>query len=178
LIDELGWKYVARIKSNRLLDGERFSKKWPHGFGQAQCHLKQVPEQVRIIKDGKRYWATNDPGLNPGQIKRVYRRRQQVEETLRLLKQEFGWGGSGVRKAKARTAICIWIDGAMFDTTSGPCSRADRLCIQARFISSTHPEPTPFFGALFSRCVISVYAQPQNRSYIYQRQQCVDGIGS
>lgn len=104
LLDELGWNYVARIKSNRLLDGERISKKWPQRFGQAQGHLKQVSEEVRIIKDGKRYWVTNDLGLNPAQIKRVYRRRQQIEETFRLLKQEFGWGGSSVRKAKAQTA--------------------------------------------------------------------------
>jgi len=104
LIAELGWKYVARIKSNRLLSGERLSRKWPHRFGQATGRLKQVTEEVRVIKDGKRYWVTNDLELKPGQIKRQYRYRQQVEETFRLLKQEFGWGGSSARKAKAQTA--------------------------------------------------------------------------
>lgn len=104
LIAELGWKYVARIKSNRLLDGERLSKKWPQRYGQACGHLKQVEREVRVIKDGKRYWVTNDLELKPGQIKRQYRYRQQVEETFRLLKQEFGWGGSSTRKAKAQTA--------------------------------------------------------------------------
>lgn len=103
-LSELGWKYVARIKSNRLLDGERLSGKWPQRYGQACGHLKQVAEAVRIIKDGKRYWVTNDLALKPAQIKRVYRHRQQVEETFRLLKQEFGWGGSSARKAKAQTA--------------------------------------------------------------------------
>lgn len=104
LLGELGWKYVARIKSNRLLDSERLSKRWPHRFGQACGRLRRVGEEVRIIKDGKRYWVTNDLGLNPAQIKRVYRNRQQIEETFRLLKQEFGWGGSSVRKAAAQTA--------------------------------------------------------------------------
>jgi putative transposase len=104
LVDELGWQYVARIKSNRLLDGERISKKWPQRFGQACGHLKKVTEEVRIIKDGKRYWLTNDLSLSPAQIKREYRNRQQIEETFRLLKQEFGWGGSSTRKAKAQTA--------------------------------------------------------------------------
>ena len=65
LLDELGWKYVARIKSNRLLDSERLSKKWRHRFGQANGHLKRVTQEVRIIKDGKRYWATNDLSLSP-----------------------------------------------------------------------------------------------------------------
>ncbi len=104
LLAELGWNYVARIKSNRLLNSERLSKKWPQRFGQASGHLKKVTDEVRIIKDGKRYWVTNDLSLSPAQIKRVYRNRQQIEETFRLLKQEFGWGGSSVRKAKAQTA--------------------------------------------------------------------------
>ncbi len=104
LLSELGWKYVARIKSNRLLEGERICGKWPQRYGQACGPLKQVIEEVRIIKEGKRYWVTNDPGLKPAQIKRVYRVRQPVEERFRLLKQEFGWGGSSTRKAKAQTA--------------------------------------------------------------------------
>lgn len=104
LLDELGWNYVARIKSNRLLDSERLSKKWHQRFGQACGRLKQVTAEVRVIKDGKRYWVTNDLSLSPSQIKREYRKRQQIEETFRLLKQEFGWGGSSVRKAKAQTA--------------------------------------------------------------------------
>jgi putative transposase len=104
LLDELGWKYVARIKSNRLLDSQRLSKKWRHRFGQACGHLKRVMAEVQVIKDGKRYFVTNDLSLSPARIKRVYRNRQQIEETFRLLKQEFGWGGSSVRKARAQTA--------------------------------------------------------------------------
>jgi Transposase DDE domain. len=104
LVSELGWKYVARIKSNRLLDGERLSRKWRQRFGQACGHLKKVTGEVRVIKDGKRYFVTNDLELKPAQIKLEYRNRQQIEETFRLLKQEFGWGGSSVRKAKAQTA--------------------------------------------------------------------------
>lgn len=42
--------------------------------------------------------------LKPAQIKRQYHLRQQIEETFRLLKQEFGWGGSSTRKAKAQVA--------------------------------------------------------------------------
>lgn len=104
LVSELGWKYVSRIKSNRLLDGKQIRLKWRHRYGQATGQLKQVSGEVRIIKDGKRYWVTDDLGLSPAQVKRVYRKRQQIEETFRLLKQEFGWGGSSTRKAAAQTA--------------------------------------------------------------------------
>ena len=104
MLDEVGWKYVARIKSNRLLSGERLSTKWRQRFGQGSGHLRKVNQEVRVIKDGKRYWVSNDLELKPGQIKRHYRRRQQIEETFRILKQEFGWGSASVRKAKAQTA--------------------------------------------------------------------------
>jgi hypothetical protein len=101
---ELQWRYVARIKSNRLLDGESIGKKWQHRFGQAIGHLKRVAQRVRIIKDGRRLFVTNDLESQPAQVKQHYRQRQQIEETIRLLKQEFGWGGSSVRKAKAQIA--------------------------------------------------------------------------
>lgn len=104
LIDGFGWKYVARLKSNRLLSGQKVSKNWPHRFGQATGELKRVTHKVRVIKDGKRYWVTNDLEMSPAKIKRAYRRRQQIEEAFRLLKQEFGWGGSSSRKAEAQTA--------------------------------------------------------------------------
>ena len=54
LLDEVGWKYVAPIKSNRLLDGDRLSGKWPQRFGQATGHLKKVSQEVGVIKDGRR----------------------------------------------------------------------------------------------------------------------------
>jgi transposase len=101
---ELKWRYVARIKSNRLLDGDAIGRKWKHRFGQATGQLKRVDQRVRIIKDGRRFFVTNDLESQPAQVKKHYRLRQQIEETFRLLKQEFGWGGSSVRKAKAQVA--------------------------------------------------------------------------
>jgi hypothetical protein len=41
---------------------------------------------------------------DPSPVKKHYRMRQQIGETIRLLKQEFGWGGSSVREAKAEVA--------------------------------------------------------------------------
>jgi integrase len=104
LLGELEWKYVARIKSNRLLDGERLNQRWQQRFGQAQGKLKRVNEEVKVIKDGKKYWVTNDQPLEAAQLKQQYRRRQQIEETFRVLKQEFGWGSCRARKVKAQKA--------------------------------------------------------------------------
>ena len=44
---------------------------------------------------------TNDLSSTPCEVMRHYRMRQQIEETIRLLKQEFGRGGSSARMARA-----------------------------------------------------------------------------
>ena len=55
-----------------MLEGEQLAKKWHHRFGQATGHLKKVDQEVRVIKDGKRYLVINDVSINPVQIKRQY----------------------------------------------------------------------------------------------------------
>ena len=36
LLASLGWKYVARLKSNRYFEGAAVRDRWPHRFGRAQ----------------------------------------------------------------------------------------------------------------------------------------------
>jgi len=60
--------------------------------------------QVKGIKQGRRSWATNDLDLTPPQIKPHYRRHQHIEETFRLLKQEFGWGACRARTFEVQLA--------------------------------------------------------------------------
>jgi putative transposase len=104
LLDEFGWHYVARLKSNRLLDGVAVRERWRHRFGQARGRLRKVAHEVSVVKDGRRYFVTNDAQLTSRAVKAAYRIRQQIEETFRLLKQEFGWGGSSAHKAGAQVA--------------------------------------------------------------------------
>ena len=42
--------------------------------------------------------------LTPREVKAHYSHRQQIEETFRLLKQEFGWGSGSCRKQQAQWA--------------------------------------------------------------------------
>lgn len=104
LLDGQGWKYIARLKSNRLLSGTAVRRRWRHRFGRAQGELRKVKHEVSVVKDGRRYFVSNHAQLTSRQMKRHYRQRQQIEETFRLLKQEFGWGGSGARRARAQAA--------------------------------------------------------------------------
>jgi hypothetical protein len=51
LIDRLGWKYVARLKSNRLLDATAARKRWRTRFGHATGGLRKVSHRVLVVKD-------------------------------------------------------------------------------------------------------------------------------
>jgi putative transposase len=104
LLEGWGWQYVTRLKSNRKLDKTALRTTWPHRYGQAQGKLRGVHHPGLVVKDGRRYWGTNATTLTPREVKAHYARRQQIEETFRVLKQEFGWGGCSCQKQQAQWA--------------------------------------------------------------------------
>jgi hypothetical protein len=104
LLAGMGWKYVARLKANRLFDGRSVRDHWPYRFGRGVGRLRKVAHEVVVVKDGRRYFVSNDTGLSSALLKRHYRIRQQIEEVFRLLKQEFGWGGASAQKMQAQRA--------------------------------------------------------------------------
>jgi hypothetical protein len=102
VLDSWGWRYVTRLKSNRKLDTRALRTTWPHRYGQAQGKLSSVAHPVLVVKDGRRYWGTNALTLTPRTVKALYSHRQYIEETFRLLKQEFGWGSCSCQKQQTR----------------------------------------------------------------------------
>lgn len=93
-----------RLKSNRKLATQALRTLWPHRSGQGQGKLSRVAHPGLVVKDGRRYWGTNDLTLTPRALKVHYSHRQQIEETVRLLKQEFGWGSCSCQKQQAQWA--------------------------------------------------------------------------
>ena len=104
LIEQFSWRYIGGVKRNRLLDETRIDKLFKHRFGRKCGCLRKVEQQVLVVKHGKKYYLTNELSLSSKQIKQEYARRQQIEETFRLLKQEFGWGKCRARSRQAQTA--------------------------------------------------------------------------
>lgn len=104
LLVDLGRKYVARLKSNRSFDGLAVRARWRHCFGRGVGRLRKIKHEVCVVKDGRRYFVTNDLALSSRGVKAHYRLRQQIEETFGLLKQEFGWGQASAHKAQAQRA--------------------------------------------------------------------------
>lgn len=103
-LESWGWRYVMRLKSNRKLDRHALRTTWSHRYGQSRGKLSGVAHSVLVVKDGCRYWGTNALTLTSREVKAHYSHRQQIEETFRLLKQEFGWSHCSCQKQQAQWA--------------------------------------------------------------------------
>ena len=111
LLSHFGWHYVTRAKRNRLFDQVRLDKSFRHRFGRRAGKLRGIHQQILIVKDGKKYFLTNNAELTSAQVKRIYGVRQQIEEVFRLLKQEFGWGrcrAGSVQSQKAHLHLGLY----------------------------------------------------------------------
>ena len=104
LIADAGWCYVTRAKKNRLLAKVRLDATFRTRYGRRVGKLNKIRHESLIVKDGKKYFLTNDVQLSSAQVKHQYRMRQQIEEVFRLLKQEYGWGRCRVRSLQGQKA--------------------------------------------------------------------------
>lgn len=104
ILDAEDWRYIGRLKSNRLFAGQPLRRPWPHRYGQACGQLRKLYHSVLVVKDGRRYWVANARSLTPRAVKAHYAQRQQIEETFRLLKQAFGWGSCTSQHRQAQWA--------------------------------------------------------------------------
>ena len=104
VLEGWGWQYVMRLKSKRTCGDQSLRTTWSQRYGHARGELRGVAHPVLVVKDGRRYWGTNDLTLPPREVKAQYFHRQQIEETFRLLKQELGWGSCSWRKPQAQWA--------------------------------------------------------------------------
>lgn len=88
-LHEWEWKYVMRVKKNRVLDGKQIQvlRRNPYweASGMLACKL-----QARIIREGKRYLITNDFTAPKKRIHDLYGIRWKIEEVFRVLHSELG----------------------------------------------------------------------------------------
>jgi hypothetical protein len=133
-----------RLKSNRTCGAHSLRTTWRHRYGHAQGELRGVAHPVLVVKDGRRYWGTNDLTLTPREVKAHYSHRQQIEETFRLLKQEFGWGGCSCQKQQAQWAHLHLGLYALLLTQQTAFARGQTIYAfrQSLFVRSIPPNPS------------------------------------
>lgn len=95
------WHFVTRLKKNRKLCGKqvkRIHKSIPYwaalGFLEGQ-----VP--VVVYRHGAKYFVSSNLELTRQEVRDLYKLRNPIEETFRVLKQECGWQGCQLRSITA-----------------------------------------------------------------------------
>lgn len=101
LIRKFSWHWIAKIKSNRLLDGVQVQEFFRYNYGN---HIGKLSENIRVcvVKDYDNYWATSDLTLSSSEVKRHYRYRQLIEEFFKILKSELRLEGCSSRESIAQ----------------------------------------------------------------------------
>ena len=79
LFDGWGGRYGMRLKSNRKFGEQVLRTTWPHRYGHGSGKLRGVTHPVLVVKDGRRYWGTNDLTLTVREVKAHYSHRQPSE---------------------------------------------------------------------------------------------------
>ena len=101
LIRKFSWHWIAKIKSNRLLDGIQVQEFFTYRYGN---HIGRLSDHIRalVVKDHDNYWATSDLTLESIDVKQNYRYRQLIEEFFKILKSELRLEGCSARNSIAQ----------------------------------------------------------------------------
>jgi putative transposase len=101
-VRKLGWHYVTRLKRNRKLGGKPVKNYYRHPYWQAQDTL-EGKLKVKVFRRGKNYFATSDTSLTWKAVKKLYSLRADIEEVIKVLKQECGWNSCHQRSLHTYT---------------------------------------------------------------------------
>jgi putative transposase len=100
-IRDYGWYFVCRLKKNRRFNGRavRHHRRHPYWVesGWLSGGLK-----VLVVRYGKQYYATNRLTLSAAEVRCLYRRRAQIEEVIRVCKDQLTLTGCQARSEKAQ----------------------------------------------------------------------------
>jgi hypothetical protein len=98
---DYGWYVVCRLKKNRRFNGQplRAYRRHPYwtAHGQLTGGLK-----VLVVRHGAKYFATNRLTLSAAEVRRVYRVRSQIEEVIRVCKDQLALSGCQARSERAQ----------------------------------------------------------------------------
>jgi hypothetical protein len=104
-----GWYFVCRLKKNRRFNGHalRHHRRHPDW---ADCGWLNGGLKVLVVRHGKKYYATNRLTLPAAEVRRLYGMRAQIEEVIRVCKDQLGLAGCQARSEKAQQhhmACCL-----------------------------------------------------------------------
>jgi putative transposase len=101
-IRDYGWYFVCRLKKNRRFNGHAVRHHRRHPYW-AEVGWLSGGLKVLVVRHGKKYYATNRLTLAAGEVRQLYRVRAQIEELIRVCKDQLGLTGCQARSKRAQT---------------------------------------------------------------------------
>jgi len=108
-IENCGWTFVTQLKKNRKLNGVPVREIYRNPYWMKQGKLVGGLE-VLVVRNGKKYFATNDLALSKKELLSNYRGRWKIETVFRALHDKLGIDECQARKLGSQTAhfhLCL-----------------------------------------------------------------------
>jgi putative transposase len=100
-IRDYGWYFVCRLKKNRRFNGQPLRAYRRHPYWTESGWLSGGLK-VLVVRYGAKYYATNRLTLPAAEVRRLYRVRAQIEEVIRVCKDQLGLNGCQARSKRAQ----------------------------------------------------------------------------
>jgi hypothetical protein len=88
-LGDYGWYFVCQLKKNRRFEGRPLVRYLQQPYWQATGYLSGEIK-VLVVRYRRKYYATNRLSLSAAEVRTLYRKRQEVEEVIRVLKSQVG----------------------------------------------------------------------------------------
>jgi putative transposase len=100
-IRDYGWYFVCRLKKNRRFNGHAVGHHRRHPYW-AESGWLTGGLKVLVVRHGAKYYATNRLTLPAAEVRRLYSIRAQIEEVIRVCKDQLGLSGCQARSERAQ----------------------------------------------------------------------------
>lgn len=100
-IRKLNWHWIAKLRPNRLINKLQVKEFFRYRFGKQVGKLAQGIKAL-VVKDRDCFWASSDINLDSLSLKKLYRKRQIIEEFFKILKSELRLEGCPSRSKTAQ----------------------------------------------------------------------------
>jgi putative transposase len=104
-IRDYGWYFVCQLKKNRRFEGKPLVHYLHQPYWQATGRLSGGIK-VFVVRYRRKYYATNRLSLSATEVRTLYRKRQEIEEVIRVLKSQLNLEGcqTGYRRLGSEAA--------------------------------------------------------------------------
>jgi putative transposase len=100
-VRDYGWYFVCRLKKNRRFNGFPLRAYRRHPYW-AETGWLAGGLKVLVVRYGAKYFATNRLTLSAVEVRQLYRIRAQIEEVIRVCKDQLSLSGCQARSERAQ----------------------------------------------------------------------------